>query len=301
MIWTEKILRHGDLELVLIPGIGGRLIDVVYKGTPLLFRNPDLHGQHPDLMTLDQLPSRATHIPFPLWGGEKTWIAPESQWPNGAPYPVLDSGPYKLSDINACSATMISSVCPESGLQIRRTITLTSTDSWTIEHLVTNQGVVPRSVGLWSVTMTKNPAIYFFTAQAEQSPCTIFGDAENALSIEKGIGLINCEAMQEFKLGAHPATPLAAARLVTEAGAIWLITRPDALDTATQYAHGHALEFYNSGSYHYGELEWHSPMKILKPEKSHSFNMSFKVIMEATHQDPLQVYQLIEAEHEIGQ
>lgn len=112
MSWTTTTIGQGDLELILNPDIGGRLMDVVFKGESLLFQNPDLLEHQPDLNRLDQLPSRAQHIPFPLWGGEKNWIAPESNWPQGAPYKILDSGRYALTREDVHSATMISPICP---------------------------------------------------------------------------------------------------------------------------------------------------------------------------------------------
>ena len=76
--WETRILRQGDLELVLTPEIGGRLMDIRYRDTSLLFQNPDLEGLQADPAKLDRLPTRTPHFPFPLWGGEKTWIAPDT-------------------------------------------------------------------------------------------------------------------------------------------------------------------------------------------------------------------------------
>jgi len=44
MPWPEHKLEQGELELCLLPLIGGRLMDVRYKGSSLLFQNPDLVG-----------------------------------------------------------------------------------------------------------------------------------------------------------------------------------------------------------------------------------------------------------------
>lgn len=295
MTWTEQILTQGELELKLVPSIGGRLMDVVYNGASLLFQNPDLEDQKIDLMKLNQLPTRAAHIPFPLWGGEKTWIAPECEWPDGAPYPVLDSGPYTLSHIDANSAVMISRICPQSGLQIRRKITLTSDHSWTLSHHVTNHGTTPRSAGLWSVNMTQSPASYFFRSNPDIPVKTLFGNPEKALSITAGIGEINCGELNEFKLGTHPMTGVVAARMMTQAGAIWLISRTETLEDTNIYAHGHAVEFYNSGHYNYGELEWHSPMVNLLPGESQSFDLNHQVFLEKPGQSTVEVYQMIES------
>jgi len=55
MTSPEHKLAQGELELCLLPLIGGRLMDVRYKGSSLLFQNPDLVGRVPDLERLSEL------------------------------------------------------------------------------------------------------------------------------------------------------------------------------------------------------------------------------------------------------
>ena len=157
--WQEHYLNNGDLTLVLLPGIGGRLIDIRYKKQSLLFCNPDLVSIDPDacfgFTGVTELPTKAEHIPFPLWGGEKTWVSPESSWPSGAPYPVLDSAAYRLEVIDENSVRMTSQVCAISGLQIVRTISILATEeaAWKIRHSLINRGQNTRYCGIWSVMM----------------------------------------------------------------------------------------------------------------------------------------------------
>lgn len=49
-----------------------------------------------DPAALSDLPTRSPHFGFPFWGGEKTWISPDADWGEAAPYPVLDSTPYSV-------------------------------------------------------------------------------------------------------------------------------------------------------------------------------------------------------------
>ena len=69
-IWQERVLSKGPLELVLLPGIGGRLWDIRLGGRSFLFQNPDLIGHAVDIGTLAALPTRSPQFGFPLWGGE---------------------------------------------------------------------------------------------------------------------------------------------------------------------------------------------------------------------------------------
>lgn len=65
---------------------------------------------------------------FPLCGGGKTWIAPESDWPACAPHRDLDSLPWQVldtwCDAHSMGIEVRSPVCSVSGLQLTRRLTL---------------------------------------------------------------------------------------------------------------------------------------------------------------------------------
>ena len=157
-IWKLESLRSGDLELVILPGIGGRLWDVVFQGHSLLFQNSDLEGFLPNLENLRDCPTQSPQFGFPLWGGEKTWIAPDTNWPDGTPYAALDSGQYEIVGGSPAHITLQSAVCPNTGLQIERKIQLSDGSGWTIQHSVTNRGQNGKDVGIWSVMMLEHKA-----------------------------------------------------------------------------------------------------------------------------------------------
>lgn len=293
MAWAEQSLVHRDLELVLVPDIGGRLMDIRYQGASLLFQNPDLLSTEPDLQHPENLPTRAKHLAFPLWGGEKTWIAPDSNWSEGAPYPVLDSGKYSYQQQSSRSATMVSSVCPLSSLQITREIKITGNNSWTIRHVAANHGTDKRMVGLWSVMMTRRPANYYFNS-AHHKPVTVFGDADDAFACSDNIGQITCDSMKEFKLGCHPANGVSFCHMPTSIGNIWILNRVNTLAKPGAYAHGHAMEFYNSGHYHYGELEWHSPLCQLQPGFASEFYLHYRIHVSDIDLTPAEIFELME-------
>ena len=119
-IWKQESLSSGDLDLVILPGIGGRLWDVRFQGHSLLFQNQDLLGFAPDLEELKDYPTRSPQFRFPLWGGEKTWIAPDTSWPSGAPYAALDSGPYETISAECNQITLRSPICPQRFLCARQ-------------------------------------------------------------------------------------------------------------------------------------------------------------------------------------
>lgn len=65
-------------------------------------------------------------------------------------------------------------------------------------------------------------------------------------------------------------------------------------ETAEKYAHGHALEFYNSGHYDYGELEWHSPMVLLTPDQSYDFELHYQIMEEKENYSIAEMFNLAE-------
>lgn len=143
-IWNELTLKNGEFSLTLLPGVGGRLWDLALDGQSILFQNSDLIGQAVDLAALDKLPTRSRQFGFPLWGGEKTWIAPDRDWSGGDPHPVLDSGPYSVSKQSESSVAMTSNTCPISGLIVTREVALAAPSSWHIRHRVRNTGPARR-------------------------------------------------------------------------------------------------------------------------------------------------------------
>ena len=126
--WSVLHLQEGDLQLTLLPGIGGRLWDVEFQGHSVLFQNSDLEGLAVDEARLTDLPTRSPQFGFPLWGGEKTWIAPDSAWTQGAPFPVLDSGAYEITTHGSTQIEMTSAICPVSHLSVTRRIAMTSSN-----------------------------------------------------------------------------------------------------------------------------------------------------------------------------
>ena len=56
--WSVLQLQQGDLQLTVLPGIGGRLWDVQVGGNSLLFQNPDLDGVKVENTRLADLPTR---------------------------------------------------------------------------------------------------------------------------------------------------------------------------------------------------------------------------------------------------
>lgn len=272
--WALLRLQQDDLELVFLPGIGGRLWDVKYQGQSLLFQNPDLLARTIDETNLNALPTRSPQFGFPLWGGEKTWIAPDHLWTDSAPFPALDSGQYAVTSSGNDHVEMTSEICPLSQLSVQRRITLSSVYTWHIEHVVTNHGPASRETGIWSVMMIDTPAT-IGVIMDDPMVHPVFGDAGSLIKKHDTFIVADCVKQQEFKVG----LPNPDGQTVIKFGedGPWLTCSvPKPSQTAT-YAHQHPVEIFNSGDYTYCEAEWHSPLTDLKSGETTTFRQTFEI------------------------
>src|SRR6266508_4383066 len=126
--WPSWHIKRDPLELVLVPEIGGRIMGLLWRGHDLFFTQPEREGQIPDLAPAGDVREAKRTLGFPLWGGDKTWLAPQGRWTDGAPFLDLDSGSWALR-VNRFEADlgvveMTSPVCRETGVQITRTVTV---------------------------------------------------------------------------------------------------------------------------------------------------------------------------------
>ncbi|MEH6522444.1 hypothetical protein [Sulfitobacter sp.] len=271
-LWKLETLKSGDLTLIILPGIGGRLWDVQFKGQSLFFQNTDLLGHAPDLENPTSLPTRSPHFKFPLWGGEKTWIAPDTAWANDAPFPVLDSGAYAIFKSDDHQIALQSGICPLSHLQISRTISIGDEDQFSIHHNITNTGDQARLTGIWSVMMLDHPACIAVGGEKLTST-PVFGDAGDQL-IHKTAGLIcNCQTRGEFKLGLDNPE----GRTLVQTGTAVMLCETQPPQPSDTFAHTFPLEIFNSGDYPYCEAEWHSPATMLDAHQTITFDQRFTI------------------------
>ena len=275
--WQIIRLKLGDLQLDVRPGIGGRLWNIEIHGNSLLFQNPDLTGLSFELKDLQALPTQSPQYGFPLWGGEKTWIAPDTLWPRGAPFADLDSGAYQVISQDKFHLEMISPVCSVSQLSVSRKITLNSASSWTIEHKVRNHGNSNRKTGIWSVMMLNSPA-RIAVHMDHPSSLRVFGSDKGLVALKRNCVVVDCSKRQEFKLGLR--NPDGHTFIKLSRNGPWLKCSVPPPQHDNQYAHELPFEVFNSGDYDYCETEWHSPVKNLDPGKELNFKQSFQIFTD---------------------
>ena len=266
--------------LHVVPQIGGRLMGIRHKDDELCFINPALAGKTPlaDGSDWSELCGEWT---FPLWGGGKTWVAPESQWPGGAPHVDLDSGAYVLrsSWINNHSMGVVleSPICHLSGLQIERRIELfRDTMGWRVTHTVTNRGIKSCQCGAWDVLMLRRPATVLIplppkpvdhseavhSCSSKSTLSTLY--ETSAIGIKQGVLQVSCTDAIEFKVGALSDHGEIQVRFNTP-GTLLTYRRRSSISNKERYAHGHPIEVFNAPSLPYFEVESHSRLANLEP------------------------------------
>ena len=277
--WGACHLRNGDLKLVLVPQVGGRVMAVRWRDQELYLVNPELLGRVEPVMQACDPCARKRELGFLHWGGDKTWLAPQSHWSDRLPFFDLDSGSYRLelrkNDPDLVRVEMTSRVCRESGIEVSRSVELaTSQAGWSVTHRLTNRSGRPVAWGPWSVSMVLRPGrVYLPRSAASPYPGGVKAfenegrstDSHDEVLEELGsLAVIRCDAPTAFKYGVDPSDGWMLGVVETRQGLVGYgkTVRPY-LDRP--YAHGCISEVYNSARYPYFEMEIHGPVTSLDP------------------------------------
>ena len=148
--WQAQQLSNSWVRLVIVPQLGGRVMQVYFDGHPYLFVNPQYKGQY-----LPPSEVTAKHRWF-NYGGDKIWPMPEGDqdehhWPGPISDP-LDDGNYVFKVLSAapsCRVRLDGPPDPKTGLQYSREITLES-DSPEIRFHAIMKNIADHSIQ-WSM------------------------------------------------------------------------------------------------------------------------------------------------------
>ena len=281
--WDAWRLQRGRLELVLVPQVGGRIMGMIWRGRNLSFTQPEREGQVEGVRAVKDVRARKREMGFPLWGGDKTWLSPQTRWTDGVPFLELDSGPYELSviqsDRDAAIVRMTSKICRETGLQITRTVTMSSqSQEWTVIHQLLNRSSLDVHWGVWDVTMVLKPGnVYLPRNPASGYPNGVKTFDEEGESIQVrdkvvddigSLAVIACMDTKAFKFGVDAQEGWMLG--VLHVAGMGLVGYRKQVPTHADkcYGHGCIAEVYNSDRYPYFEMEIHGPVVSLGPGAS---------------------------------
>jgi hypothetical protein len=145
--WPAQEMANAWVDLIFVPELGGRLMQVTFAGHPYLFVNPELEGKY---IPPDQAKGRWIN-----YGGDKIWPLPEGNddeqhW-TGASTP-LDDGAYQFKVIFqgvSCIVRLDGPPDPPTGLQYSREVKI-GTDSPEISFHAITTNYTGHSID-WSV------------------------------------------------------------------------------------------------------------------------------------------------------
>jgi hypothetical protein len=241
---------------------------------------------------VEDVRARKRELGLVLWGGDKTWLAPQAHWTDGAPFLDLDSGAYTVTTehgpAGVAEVRLTSPVCRESGMQIERRIRVDPGEpGWRCAHALRNRS--PRAVAWapWVVAMYRRPAHVFLPRRADSAypdgvktypeegeSRDIRGDV---VALADGAARIDCSGNRRFKFGTDAAVGTAFAVLELAGGARVGIRKQVPTFHPRPYAHGCVAEVFNSEQYPYFELEMHGPVVELAPGESFEFDETVRL------------------------
>jgi hypothetical protein len=280
--WSGQRLRCGPLSLVLAPAIGGRIISLRFEGKELLFVQKEHAGEIFDFSTVEDLNAQKNTMGFRLWGGDKTWVAPQSEWQSGMPPLELDAGNYQLTWEEGGQAVMTSPVCRETGLRIVRKVRLEEDMSVRVCEEFHNTTDHEIRKGIWNVTQVLRPCNFYIPAakgsfRSYHSQDPTLPALSGVFTEDEGWVEFNCRQAALFKCGGMPKegqvlirVPLGGPKEI-----IWLKSF-EVQNSAAAYAHQSAVEVFNSNTSNYAEIELHAPLAALAPGASCRFEQTWR-------------------------
>ena len=200
--WADSILvSNGRVEAVIVPAIG-RVMQFRFAGEEdgPFWENRAMEGKAPDSESKE----------WSNFGGDKTWPAPQSDWPKMMPraWPppaAFDSMPVEAK-VDGFVVALVSSVDAHYGIRARREIKLDlDRPVMTITTTYVKIGGQPLKVAVWTITQLKDPLAAFaglpdferfregYYSQSEEPPAD--------LKIENGLLSLSRDPKTSHKIG----------------------------------------------------------------------------------------------------
>jgi hypothetical protein len=278
--WQGQRMSAGPLSMILTPAIGGRIISLRYEGREFLFVDKEHAGETFEFGPGEDIAARKAEIGFRLWGGDKTWVAPQSQWVGGTPSLDLDAGPYALT-WEEKQAVMTSPICRETGLRIVRKVHIDGELTVHLQEELHNTTDLPVTRSIWNVTQVLRPCEFYipagpgaFRSYHHEDPT--LPQANGNFKEAEGWVEVPCRSATLFKCGGTPREGKVLIKMPLRGGKelVWLKTF--GLDPRANFAHRSAVEVFNSPTLNYAEIELHAPLAEILPGASCVFSQQWQ-------------------------
>ncbi|NER80710.1 MAG: hypothetical protein F6K42_14295 [Leptolyngbya sp. SIO1D8] len=290
--WPEALWVQGDrMELILVPQVGGRIMGLRWEAQDVFWVNAALAGKAVDVQSLQNPAVEKETLGFLLWGGNKTWLAPQEHWQRALPFVDLDSGTYDVEILENTTSqikiALTSPICRESWMRITRILTM-NTHCWSITHLLENRGDRAVRWGAWSNSMVRRPAQVFLplgqSSAFTEGVKTFAHEGESlevrsrVVSHNQDMAGVQCEIPVKFKFGVDSDRGIVLTVIPLATGGYLGWVSQFATDPAESYGHGCTAEVFNAAAHDYLEVEVHSPVRSLEPGKSFTFTENNRLV-----------------------
>jgi hypothetical protein len=227
------------------------------------------------------------------WGGSKTWLAPQSEWPQiaGSKWPP-DSAWNSVvkSEVQTGGfLKTIGAVSPHSGMRIIKQYGHDENSSFFIRQTAEKVSGKPLQSALWSVTQIDPPDTVFFLL----NPKSTFADSMLRLQgkvqphiLQKGdLACYLPSDQPTLKIGISTTTPVLAAlhqnQLFVLRAKAQNAIYPDATPAFPQ---GFPIEIFDSGEIpqRYLELEFYSPLQLFHQGSAWTFTVRWNIYSLST-------------------
>jgi len=298
-------LRAEGVHAVIVPELGGRMLSLRFDGREVLWHDPDLLDD--DLQPRHPITRPALGSGFggwQNWGGDKTWPAPQSLpgsadgWP-GPPDGVLDSGEYRVVEVDRHAVLLRSDIEPHTGLRIERELRVEA-GAIIVRSTVVNAAGPAARWAAWEVAQFPFDADDLASDRARVD-VRVHGDAPPVVLFDP-VGSIDWSRHEDIvrarfseavgKLGFPDATGTAELVRADGRGVRMSFT----VITGAEYADASPVQLWTqtpvarplpgleglSARARYVELEALSPMRLLEPGDRISLEVRWEPIERAT-------------------
>lgn len=188
--WHDSYrLTAGEYSLVVVPEIGGRIMEYSYGGQNVIWENAGEFGQTYPL-------SKDAHD----YGGSKLWVTPQEDW-SWPPSPMLDFGKANVQIEQTPKGLPLIRVigCPdlETGVVFTKEISLDDSGDVSITHRLTNISGKTLNHGVWEITHAQTPCLVAFPIKAKSrfpgGITYITAESRNSrqFSVKNGLCVVN--------------------------------------------------------------------------------------------------------------
>jgi hypothetical protein len=257
--WTNSyFMTNGKVEAVIVPALA-RVMQFRMTGDDLgvFWINPDLLGKHPD----------AKKEEWANFGGDKTWPAPQEDWPQtiGRGWPPPTGFDAKAMDARIEGEELVLTSKPDAdyGIQIVRRIALkpeATVMTITTEYRKVNRS--PVKVAVWVITQMRDPQQIFALLPAKPlfpgGYKQIMGPVPKDVHVDGRLVSLSRDPKEEINIGTDSSSLL------------WVaadyIVRIDSERTPGDYPSGgcSAYLYTNPDRAPYVELETTGPLQTMK-------------------------------------